>query len=148
MMEAEIHTAVIRNSRYCVLALAAVLVFTAACSRMAQKDAPLTAEGKAYVRSLALSDVEMKATESYAKQVLTEIEGNVRNAGDRTVDRVEVTAYFYDRYNQLVLRERVPIIKKTFKPGESRRFRLAFDDIPDTWNNQMPQLVIAQVIFD
>jgi len=89
----------------------------------------------------------MKATESYSKQVLTEIEGSVRNSGNRTVERVEVTAYFYDRYNQLVLRERVPIVKKTFKPGESRRFRLAFDDIPDTWNNEMPQLVIAQVVF-
>ena len=135
------------NLRYSVLALAAALVFSGACSRSTSQDAPLTPEGKAYVRNLLLSDVAMKATESYSKQVLTEIEGNVRNSGDRTVERVEVTAYFYDRYSQLVLRERVPIVKKTFKPGESRRFRLAFDDIPDTWNNQMPQLVIAQVVF-
>ena len=124
----------------------ALLVALTACSAP-PKDAPLTAEGKAYVRNLQLSDVAMKATESYAKQVLTEIEGNVKNAGDRAVNRVEVTAVFYDRYGQLCLRERVPSIKSTLKPGESRRFRLAFDDIPESWNNQMPQLVIAQVVF-
>ena len=58
------------------------------CGQQA-KDQPLTKEGKAYVHNLQLIDVGMKATESYAKQTLTEIEGNVKNAGDRTVDRVE-----------------------------------------------------------
>jgi hypothetical protein len=33
------------------------------------------------------------------------------------------------------------------KPGESRDFRLPFDDIPGSWNNQMPQLVIARIEF-
>ena len=111
------------------------------------KDQPLTKEGKAYVRNLQLTDVGMKATESYAKQTLTEIEGNVKNAGDRTVDRVDVFCLFYDRSGVMVLRERVPMVKRTLKPGETRRFRLAFDDIPDSWNNQMPQLVIAQVVL-
>ena len=33
------------------------------------------------------------------------------------------------------------------KPGETRTFRLPFDDIPGGWNNQMPQLVIARIEF-
>lgn len=117
------------------------------CSPKQQVEPPLTAEGKAYIRSLPLTDVGMKATESYAKQVLTEIEGNIKNAGDRTVTRVEVFCLFYDRYGHLALRERASVVKNTLKPGESRRFRLAFDDVPESWNNQMPLLVIAQVIF-
>jgi hypothetical protein len=28
-----------------------------------------------------------------------------------------------------------------------RPFRLPFDDIPASWNNQMPQLVIARIGF-
>jgi hypothetical protein len=111
------------------------------------KEPPLTAEGKAYVHNLPLSDVGMKATESYAHQTLTEIEGNVKNAGNRTVTRVDVFCLFYDRMGVLILRERAGVVKKALKPGESRRFRLAFDDVPDSWNNQLPSLVIAQVIF-
>ena len=38
-------------------------------------DAPLTVEGKAYVRNLKLSDVTMKATSAYFGQKIVEIEG-------------------------------------------------------------------------
>lgn len=89
----------------------------------------------------------MKAADSYARQTLTEIEGTIKNSGDRTVNRVDVFCMFYDSSGILVLKERTGIVKKTLKPGESRKFRLAFDDIPQSWNNQMPALVIAQVIF-
>jgi hypothetical protein len=33
------------------------------------------------------------------------------------------------------------------KPGESKPFRLPFDDIPESWNNEIPRLVIASVQF-
>jgi hypothetical protein len=32
-------------------------------------------------------------------------------------------------------------------PGDTKSFRLAFDSIPESWNKQMPDLVIAQVVF-
>jgi len=124
-----------------------VLLCAVGCSPREVKEPPLTAEGKAYVHNLPLSDVGMKATESYAHQTLTEIEGNVKNAGNRTVTRVDVFCLFYDRMGVLILRERAGVVKKALKPGESRRFRLAFDHVPDSWNNQLPSLVIAQVIF-
>ena len=33
------------------------------------------------------------------------------------------------------------------KPGETKSFRLPFDDLPASWNQAMPQLVIAGVKF-
>jgi hypothetical protein len=33
------------------------------------------------------------------------------------------------------------------KPAETKAFRLPFDNIPQGWNNQMPQLVIAGIVF-
>jgi hypothetical protein len=53
-------------------------------------DLPLSDEAKAYVhnQSLTLEDVTMKATESYVKQNLVEIEGKIGNAGGRPVDSV------------------------------------------------------------
>lgn len=123
----------------------ASLLLLCACHPPANKDEPLTAEAKAYVRNLKLSEVAMQANESYGGQVVTEIVGKITNSGDHTVEHAEVACVFYDSINQLILRERVPLLKAPLKPGETRSFRLPFDDIPGSWNNQMPQLVIAQI---
>ena len=32
-------------------------------------------------------------------------------------------------------------------PGETKSFRLAFDDIPDSWNQATPDLIIAAIEF-
>ena len=108
---------------------------------------PLTPDAKSYVRNLKLSDVTMKATESYVGQTVTEIEGKIANAGGRTVQHADVYCVFYNSYGEVILRERVPIVVTGLKPGETRTFRLPFDDIPSGWNNQMPQLVIARIEF-
>ena len=112
----------------------------------------LMPEAKQYVRAgnLKLSDVQMKSTESYLKQQVVEILGNISNSGDKSVDAVEIYCVFYDPYSQLVLRQRVPIVRERaggLKPGETKPFRLPFDDIPESWNRQMPQLVIAGIKF-
>jgi len=112
---------------------------------------PLSPEGKAYVRNLRLSDVTMQATDSYVNQRIVEIEGKVGNAGDRALAIVEINCVFYDGYGQLVLRKRVPIVSERMgglKPGDTKSFRLAFDEIPESWNQSMPQLVIGGVKFD
>ena len=111
----------------------------------------LTPEAKAYVRSLQISDSDMKAHESFAGVVgVVEITGKIKNAGDRPLDVVEIYCNFYDSYRQLVLREKVPIVSSKMgglKPGEQKPFRLAFDTIPASWNQAMPGLVIAQMQF-
>ena len=114
------------------------------------QDAPLTAEGKAYVQNLRLSEVGMKATDSYAGQTIVEIEGKIGNAGDRPLESVEIYCVFSDPYGQLVLRRRLPIVGPKMgglKPGETKPFRLPFDDIPQSWNNDIPRLVIASIKF-
>ncbi|HTC90759.1 MAG TPA: FxLYD domain-containing protein [Bryobacteraceae bacterium] len=129
------------------LVLAGGLIWFVNRPHAAVDAAPLSSEAKAYVRNLQLSDVSMKATESYAGQTVTEIEGKIANAGSRTVQHADVYCVFYNSYGQVILRERVPIVAGGLKPGEMRTFRLPFDDIPGSWNNQMPQLVIARIEF-
>ena len=95
--------------------------------------APLTGEAKAYVRNLKLSNVDMSAHEDYFKQKV-----------------VEINCVFYDPYGQVVLRQRVPIVSRKaggLAPGDTKPFRLPFDTLPESWNNQMPQLVIARIDF-
>lgn len=110
----------------------------------------LTPEAKAYTRNLRLDDVTMTATASYIGQDVVEIAGKIGNAGGRPLDTVEIYCIFHDVYGQLVLRKRVPIVSPRMgglKPGETKPFRLPFDELPDSWNQAMPQLVIAGVKF-
>jgi hypothetical protein len=131
-------------SRLCGFLIFAGLL--AACKSQPAGSGELNPEAKAYAsRNLKLTDISMKATESLGGQVVTEIEGKVTNSGDRTVDYAAVACIFYDSIHQMVLREKVAIVKKSLKPGETRPFRLPFDDIPESWNNQLPQVVIAQI---
>jgi hypothetical protein len=137
-----------------VLALAAGLAGFLYLERLVKRPPPppppLTAEARAYVRYLKLSDVEMNAHESYLKQSVVEITGNIENAGNRKMALVEIVCVFYDAYGQVVLRERVPIVsQKTggVGPGDTKSFRLPFDNIPESWNRMMPQLVIARIDF-
>jgi hypothetical protein len=107
----------------------------------------LTGEAKTYVRNLKLGKVEMKATVNYAGAAVVEVLGNITNNGGRTMNVVELNCVFYDPYGQVVLRDRVPIVKSTMKPGETRPFRLPFEGLPLSWNQAMPQLVIARIDF-
>jgi hypothetical protein len=116
----------------------------------APSPAPLTAEAKAYVHNLQLMDVDMQKHESYMKQAVVEITGKIGNNGDRNLRVVEINCVFYDPYGQLVLRQRVPIVSQKIGGlalGEIKNFRLAFDNIPDSWNQALPQLVIAEIVF-
>ncbi len=113
--------------------------------------APLTAEAKAYVASLKLGPAQMKAADSYMGQTITEIDGTITNAGNRSIRSIDIDCIFYDAYGQMALRERAAIVKPAatpFRPGDTRSYRLAFDDIPSAWNNQLPRLVIGQITFD
>ena len=130
--------------------LAGFLYLDRAAKRPPPPPPPLTPEARLYVRNLKLSDVEMKAHESYLKQSVVEITGNIENAGNRKMALVEITCVFYDAYGQVVLRERVPIVNQKVggvAPGETKSFRLPFDNIPESWNQMMPQLVIARIDF-
>jgi hypothetical protein len=111
---------------------------------------PLSQEARAYAKNLKLDKVEMKAHESYLKQSVVEIIGDIQNVGDRTVKLIEITCIFYDAYGQVALRERVPIVSSKLGllgPNQTRPFRLPFDNVPEAWNQAMPQLVIARIDF-
>jgi hypothetical protein len=112
---------------------------------------PLTDEAKAYVSHLRLSDVDMSAHEDYFRQRVVEITGKIQNAGDRKLNLVEINCVFYDPYGQVVLRQRTPIVSRkagSLAPGDTKPFRLPFDTIPESWNNVMPQMVIARIDFE
>lgn len=116
-----------------------------------QQATAITPEAKAYVKHLALGDVGMTSAEAFNGTKLIEIKGTIGNQGDRALKQVEINCVFYDVYGQLVLRDRQPIVRAStggLKPGETKPFRLAFDSLSENWNQALPQVVIASIIFE
>ena len=115
---------------------------------------PLPTQARDYLENLTLEDVRMQASESMANGRLI---GNPRhhpgNHGTRKVKLAEVTCVFRDYGEQVVKRELVPIVggatgSGVLYPGQARNFRLPFDNIPESWNQVMPTMVIAQIQFE
>jgi hypothetical protein len=116
----------------------------------AVQNQPITPEAKSYVQHLHLSSVELKATDSLMGGTIVEIVGKIKNAGDRPLNQVDVNCVFQDPYGQVVLREKVSIVKRKLgglQPGETKAFRLPFDSLPPSWNQSLPQVVIAGIQF-
>ena len=133
------------------VALTLCLLSLSACNSSSAGTAASPEEAKAYIRELALGTVEMKAAESFGGQQLVEITGVIRNNGPRPLKKVDLTCIFYDPYNQVILRQTVPIVrpdKGGLKSSETKPFRLPFDTIPKSWNQTLPQMVMAGVVFE
>ena len=111
----------------------------------------LTPEAKAYVGNLQFGNVHIQAAENMVNQRLVEIMGDITNKGDKSVKVAEVTCIFHDFSGKELQRERVTLVGPTggpLKPGATKPFRLAFDDLADGWNQSYPTFVIAQIQFE
>ena len=126
-----------------------------------------SAEARAYAKYLKfvaddgvnLENPKMDSHESYLKQTIVEISGNLMNAGDKPIDSVEVTWLFKDPgthmpdgqlYQEIIWRERTFLITRKMgglAPGQFHHFAVSFDNVPDSWNQVMPNLVIAGIEF-
>jgi len=132
-----------------IILIAVILYFSHSTPQPAP-EAPATPEAKAYVHNLKLSNVSVKAAENLMQQRVVEIDGDITNAGPRPLQIVEVYCYFYGVNGRQLARKRVPMVEKAgspLKPGETRAFRLPFDTLPDGWNQAVPGMVIANIVF-
>ncbi len=107
-------------------------------------------EARAYLPSLDLADVEMSAMENSLGQTLVEINGKIRNLGGRQVRSIRLNCVFFDLYGVELHRVLSTIVRARdgLPPSAERDFRLPFDDIPEGWNQIMPKLYIAEIVFD
>jgi hypothetical protein len=90
------------------------------------------------------------------------IQGTVSNTSPQKINDVTVVARFFDKGGNVVLQDTVPmqsLPKETantvgvsfaedpLKADGSKEFRIAVDNVPDTWNHDAPALEIAHVGF-
>lgn len=109
----------------------------------------LTDGARAYLTNLDLGSVEMSAKENALGQTLVEITGKISNLGESHVRRIRLNCVFFDVYGVELHRVLSTIVRDSdgLAPSAEREFRLPFDDIPEGWNQVMPKLYIAEIVF-
>ena len=147
------------RSRTAPLVIAAVLAVAIAAfaylqwkadSERPSEQVVLTAAAGDYLPNLDLAGVEMSAKDNALGQTLVEITGKISNRGDRQVRGIRLNCVFFDVYGIELHRTLSTIVRASdgLAPTEERNFRLAFDDIPEGWNQVLPSLYVAEIVFE
>ena len=114
----------------------------------------------AYAVSLKFSDLRASGAQNFVGATVSYLDGTITNAGDKTVIHAVVQITFKDDMGQTAQREEMPIrVLRTggpydeavdfnmspLAPGESKPFRLTFENISAQWNHAYPDMQVTQV---
>ncbi len=114
------------------------------------KPLPFGPAERGYADKVKFQNLKMSRFENMFKQQVTYVAGVIDNGGDRTVRDVEITVEFHNVENQVVLSQTLrPMEPKpvAIPPGQGQTFRLAFDQIPDGWNEDYPTIRITGLLL-
>ena len=114
----------------------------------------------AYAVNLKFSDLKASGAQNFVGATVSYLDGTITNAGDKTVIHAVVQITFKDDMGQKAQREEMPIrVLRTggpydeavdfnmspLAPGESKPFRLTFENISAQWNHAYPEMQVTQV---
>jgi hypothetical protein len=125
-----------------------------------RSEQPKPAAPPAYAVNLNFSDLQTSAAQNFAGATVSYLDGTVSNSGDKIVSHATLQVTFKDDMGQTAQREEVPVrVLRTggaydeavdlnmspLAPGQSKPFRLTFDNISAQWNHAYPDLQVTQV---
>jgi hypothetical protein len=140
------------------IAIVAIVVGALALIFRAERKKP--AAPPAYAASLKLSDLKTSAAQNFVGATVSYLDGMIANTGDKTVVHAVVQVTFKDDMGQVAQLEELPIrVLRTggpydeavdlnlspLGPGQSKPFRLTFENISAQWNHAYPELRITDV---
>lgn len=114
----------------------------------------------AYAKNLAISNLKMSEAAAGIGGKQTYIDGDIANRGAKTLTGITVQVAFLDFTGKIgqkntmpmdFIRTRVPTVDTVpvsaapIAPGQTREFRLIFDHVTDSWNQQYPEIRIIAV---
>jgi Protein of unknown function (DUF2393) len=114
----------------------------------------------AYAANLKFSDLTTSAAQNFVGATVSYVDGTITNTGNKIVTHAVVQITFKDDMGQTAQREEVPIrvlrtggaydeaVDLSFSPlapGQTKPFRLTFENISAQWNHAYPDLQITQV---
>jgi len=120
---------------------------------------PLADEAVRYAEeNIELGPVSLSRWQNFLGQVVTYVDGTVKNTGTWRVVALELTLEFHDIFGQVVLRETVrPVgeapgrprtrLSVPIEPGESRAYRVPLEHIPAEWNYGAPHIRVTGLLL-
>jgi hypothetical protein len=141
----------------------AVLIWLTVSShrqRAAQQAENASATPDAYASQLTLGNLQMSEAANFAGGKVTYVDGTITNKGDKIVTAVNVVVTFHNDVGEppqmtpmplTLIRTREPYVDiepvstEPLKPGDSHEFRLIFDHVSPTWNQQYPTIQAMRV---
>jgi hypothetical protein len=135
-----------------ILAIGLAVVAWLMHARLNQPEArpPLSADAKAYLEQISVTDAKMSAADTPLGNILTYLDSRVENHGTRTVTRLDLRLEFVDTLNQVVLRQTARVITPDTPPlkaAETRNIHLTFEHMPAEWNQAPPTVTPVYVAF-
>ena len=141
-----------------VLLLAGVILFLTHHAPHAAQNSLLPADP--YAANLNFSALKMSESTSLSGGKSLFIDGRVHNAGSKTLTSANLQVVFpadappqqiesvpltlirtHDPYVDIE-----PVAADPIAPGQDREFRLIFEDIRPSWNQQLPEIHLASVV--
>lgn len=141
-----------------VLVAAVILLRGSQTGQPTSPDAILPADP--YAQSLSFTQLAMSQSTSLSGGTSTFIDGRVKNSGAATVTGVTMQVLFRNDVNLPPQVETLPLTlirthdpyvdtepvgAAPLKPGDEVEFRLIFETVTGSWNQQMPDLVAVHV---
>lgn len=114
----------------------------------------------AYAKNLAITNVRMSQSSSVVGFTQTYIDGDITNHGTKTLTGITVQVVFRDFTGKVgqkntmpmnLIRTRQPSVDieplsaAPIAPGQTREFRLIFDHVTDSWNQQYPEIQVIAI---
>jgi hypothetical protein len=116
----------------------------------AAKPLPFGAAEQVYAGKVKFESLKMSRFANFLNQEVTYLDGDIVNQGDRSIAELAVTVEFRNIENQVVMRQTLRPVNEhaaPIAPGEHRSFRLAFEQIPDDWNMQYPNIRVTGLVL-
>ena len=141
------------------IAVVAVIVGILALILRSEQKKP--AEPSPYAANLKFSDLKASAAQNFAGATVSYLDGVITNTGNQTVIHATVQVTFKDDMGQTAQREELPIHVlriggpydeavdlnlSPLAPGQSKPFRLTFENISNQWNHAYPDMQVKQVV--
>jgi hypothetical protein len=149
-----------------IIALAVVLIAIVALVVVSRRHEPANPGGAGlapadpYAASLPITNVQMSQAGNMAGSQTTYVDGQIANQGQKTVTAITVQVAFHGFENPIAQKETMPLAlirtrqpyvdlqpvsAAPLAPGDTRDFRLIFDNIPQDWNQNYPEIRIIAV---
>jgi len=144
-----------------LIGLVIVVVVVGAIVFFFRSDQKKPAEPSPYAANIKFSDLKASAAQNFAGATVNYLDGTIANNGNQTVIHAVVQVTFKDDMGQTAQKEEVPIhVLRTggpydeavdlnispLQPGQTKPFRLTFEDISAQWNHAYPDMQVTQVV--